>query len=60
MRDFGVGKKSIEERILEEAEDICREIEKEGVEVSELQYMFNRATTNVICSILFGNRYKHF
>lgn len=60
MRDFGVGKTSIEEKILEEAQNIIEDIENNiGSEITTVKDMMTKASCNVIHSIIFGFRYKH-
>ncbi|XP_063426316.1 cytochrome P450 2K6-like [Mytilus trossulus] len=60
MRDFGVGKSSLEEKILEEMQNVADDLEKmKGVEISNLKEMMTKASCNVIHSLIFGYRYKH-
>lgn len=56
LRDFGMGKKSIEERIQEELVEVVAEMEAKGGESFELGTSLNKATLNVICNVLFSNR----
>ena len=58
MREFGVGKTSLEEKILEEAQNIAADLEraKDG-EINSVKAMMTRASCNVIHSIIFGYRY---
>ncbi|KAM4642704.1 cytochrome P450 2G1-like [Discoglossus pictus] len=59
LRNFGMGKRSIEQRIQEEAQMLVEEIK------SHKQVSFNptnclvQAVSNVICSVVFGNRFEY-
>ncbi|XP_063426116.1 cytochrome P450 2K3-like [Mytilus trossulus] len=60
MRDFGVGKSSLEEHILEEIEEVADDLEKgKGEEITDLSKVMTKASCNVIHSFIFGYRYKH-
>ncbi|CAC5358758.1 CYP2J [Mytilus coruscus] len=60
MRDFGVGKSSLEENILEEIQNVADDLEKmKGAEITNLKEMMIKASCNVIHSVIFGYRYKH-
>ena len=56
MRDFGVGKRSIEERIQEELHHVIKTGDDTNEQGFEFGDTFNRAVLNVICSVLFGKR----
>ena len=56
MRNFGVGKATIEQRIEEEITYVMRDIESQGHRYFDPKYMFQKSVCNVICSVLFGNR----
>ena len=56
MRNFGVGKATIEERIEDEATYVIREIEGHRDQLFDPKDMFQKSVCNVICSVLFGNR----
>ena len=56
MRDFGVGKASIEKKILDEALVLVEEIDKRNEQYFNLGLTFNKAVTNIICAILFNKR----
>uniref|UniRef100_A0A3Q2Q9S2 Cytochrome P450 2U1-like n=1 Tax=Fundulus heteroclitus TaxID=8078 RepID=A0A3Q2Q9S2_FUNHE len=58
LRNFGLGKKSMEERILEEIQYIIETLEKNNNTVSP-QVMFHNAGSNIICQVLFGTRYEY-
>ncbi|XP_066298300.1 cytochrome P450 2U1-like [Branchiostoma lanceolatum] len=58
LRDFGFGKRSLEGRILEEAEALRMEIIKTDRKPFNIFPLLRSAVTNVICSIVFGARHK--
>ncbi|XP_063287264.1 cytochrome P450 2G1-like [Pelobates fuscus] len=56
LRDFGMGKRSTEERILEEATCLVAELKRtKGAALSPREYL-SKAVCNVIFSLMFGNR----
>ncbi|XP_038672650.1 cytochrome P450 2K1-like [Scyliorhinus canicula] len=59
LRDFGMGKKSIEEKIIEEAGFLVRKIESYEDQPFSTDVITNFATANVICSIVFGDRFDY-
>ncbi|TRZ20192.1 hypothetical protein HGM15179_006934 [Zosterops borbonicus] len=59
LRNFGMGKRSIEERIQEESDYLLEEIHKTKGASFEPTYMLSCAVANVICSIVFGKRYDY-
>jgi hypothetical protein len=56
MRDFGVGKKSLEEKIQIEGVALAKELEKKNGQPQNPSISTQMAVTNIICSILFGDR----
>jgi len=61
MRDFGVGKTSLEEKILEEVQGIVAEFERaNGKDIDNVRDIMTRATCNVIHHLMFGYRYTKF
>ena len=56
MKDLGVGKTSIESRILGEADFLLQEIAKQRGERFQPNYLFYQAVGNILCIILFGDR----
>ncbi|XP_007941333.1 cytochrome P450 2B11 [Orycteropus afer afer] len=59
MRDFGMGKRSVEERIQEEAQCLVEELRKSKGALLDPTFFFHAITANIICSIVFGKRF-HF
>ncbi|NXP50521.1 CP2C8 protein, partial [Heliornis fulica] len=59
LRNFGMGKRSIEERIQDETEHLLEEIEKTKGKPFDPTFMLSCAISNVICCIVFGKRYDY-
>ncbi|XP_044130666.1 cytochrome P450 2C18-like [Bufo gargarizans] len=59
MRNFGMGKRSVEERILEESRCLRDELKKNTGSFIDPTYLFTLAVSNVICSIVFGERFEY-
>ncbi|XP_040179118.1 cytochrome P450 2F3-like [Rana temporaria] len=59
LRNFGMGKRSVEERILEEAQFLIKDFKNiKGAPVNPTKY-FAKSVSNVICSIVFGSRFDY-
>ncbi|KAM4695579.1 cytochrome P450 2G1-like [Rhinophrynus dorsalis] len=59
FRDFGMGKKSLEGKIQEEAECLVEELRKfKDMQISSTKILMN-ASANVLCSIVFGQRFEY-
>ncbi|CAN2391701.1 cytochrome P450 [Pristimantis euphronides] len=58
LRNFGMGKKSLEERVTEEAQCLCAEF-KSQKDQFDPRFLINNAVSNVICSIAFGDRFEY-
>ncbi|KAE8611436.1 hypothetical protein XENTR_v10012451 [Xenopus tropicalis] len=54
-----MGKKSLEERVTEEAGFLCSAFESEQGCSFNPQYYINTAVSNIICSIVFGDRFEY-
>ncbi|XP_031241663.1 cytochrome P450 2B1 [Mastomys coucha] len=59
MRDFGMGKRSVEERIQEEAQCLVEELKKSQGAPMDPTFLFQCITANIICSIVFGERFEY-
>ena len=56
LKDFGMGKKSIEERITEEAGFLVDLFCKQSNRPTDVKKHFSRATSNIISNIILGSR----
>ena len=59
MRDFGMGKKSIEVKVQEEALCVCTELSKVTGQPYDVTLLFQESISNIICSICFGSRFEY-
>ncbi|CAJ0960123.1 unnamed protein product [Ranitomeya imitator] len=59
LRNFGMGKRSLEERIQEEAQFMLEEFRNTKQKAFDPTFFLSRASSNVICSIVFGNRLEY-
>ncbi|XP_038669656.1 cytochrome P450 2J6-like isoform X1 [Scyliorhinus canicula] len=59
LRNFGVGKKSSEMRIVEEAGFLNKELEDQKGLPFDPNFLLTCATSNIICSTVFGERFEY-
>lgn len=59
LRNFGLGKKSLEDRVSEEALFLVRELEKQGGKPINPSFTVYNAVSNIICSVVFGSRFEY-
>ncbi|XP_078240733.1 cytochrome P450 2C18-like [Pogona vitticeps] len=59
LRNFGMGKKSIEERIQEEAQYLLEKLRDTKGKPFDPTFLLSCATSNVICSIVFGAHFDY-
>ncbi|KAL8219988.1 UNVERIFIED_CONTAM: hypothetical protein K2H54_037399 [Gekko kuhli] len=59
LRNFGMGKRSIEERIQEEARFLVEEIKKKEGHQFDPSIPLSHISSNVICSVVFGSRFEY-
>ena len=57
LRNFGVGKSTLEDKIQEEAQLLTRDIESNAGKPFFMNHTFHKGVCNIICSIIFGKRY---
>ncbi|KAI4890808.1 hypothetical protein NFI96_001240 [Prochilodus magdalenae] len=59
LRDFGLGRKTVEERVAEEAQYLVKEMLKQEGKPFYPIHPFMNAVSNIICSIIFGDRFEY-
>ncbi|XP_043346810.1 cytochrome P450 2D15-like isoform X2 [Dermochelys coriacea] len=59
LRNFGMGKKSLEQRVTEEAGFLCSAICSEKDRPFDPHFLINNAVSNVICSLIYGERFDY-
>ncbi|KAM4852071.1 cytochrome P450 2C19-like isoform 4-T4 [Thomomys bottae] len=59
LRNFGMGKRSIEERVQEEARCLVEELRRTNGSPCDPTFILGCAPCNVICSIIFQNRFDY-
>ena len=59
LRNFGFGKRSLENQIREEIELFLNDISDTGVKPFDIQSILSISISNVICSMAFGRHYEH-
>ncbi|XP_060712167.1 cytochrome P450 2C23-like isoform X1 [Hemiscyllium ocellatum] len=59
LRNFGMGKKSIEERIQDEAQFLVKAFRNKKESPFNPDFLMRCAASNIICSIVFGDRFEY-
>lgn len=59
LRDFGMGKRLAEDKIIEECHHLIQEFEKHKGKPFETTCPVNHATSNIISSIVYGSRFEY-
>ncbi|XP_070267335.1 cytochrome P450 2D14-like isoform X2 [Myotis yumanensis] len=59
LRDFGLGKKSLEQWVTEEAACLCAAFEDQAGRPFSPSALLNRAVSNVISSLIYGRRFEY-
>uniref|UniRef100_UPI00398F1F2C uncharacterized protein n=1 Tax=Pristiophorus japonicus TaxID=55135 RepID=UPI00398F1F2C len=59
LRNFGMGKKTIEDKITEEAKFLVNEIKSHQDQPFDTTLPITSAMANIICSIVFGERFDY-
>ncbi|EDM07977.1 cytochrome P450, family 2, subfamily f, polypeptide 2, isoform CRA_c [Rattus norvegicus] len=59
LRNFGMGKRSIEERILEEGSFLLDVLRKTEGKPFDPVFILSRSVSNIICSVIFGSRFDY-
>uniref|UniRef100_A0A8C9DIB1 unspecific monooxygenase n=1 Tax=Prolemur simus TaxID=1328070 RepID=A0A8C9DIB1_PROSS len=59
LRNFGMGKRSVEERVQEEARCLVEELRKTEASPCDPTFILSCAPCNMICSIIFQNRFDY-
>ncbi|XP_061073770.1 cytochrome P450 2M1-like [Conger conger] len=59
LKNFGMGRRSIEERVQEEAGFLVKAFSEQGDSLFNPNNLLSNAVSNVICSVVFGQRFEY-
>ncbi|CAI5684566.1 unnamed protein product [Oreochromis niloticus] len=59
LRDFGMGKRACEDKIIEECQHLIDIFENFKGEAFDTTHPINCAVSNIICSIVYGSRFEY-
>uniref|UniRef100_A0A3P8U6I3 Cytochrome P450, family 2, subfamily X, polypeptide 9 n=1 Tax=Amphiprion percula TaxID=161767 RepID=A0A3P8U6I3_AMPPE len=59
LRNFGLGKKSMEDRIHDEIQHTIKTLDESIGKTLCPQVMFHNVASNIMCQVLFGTRYEY-
>ncbi|KAL6483915.1 hypothetical protein MHYP_G00087880 [Metynnis hypsauchen] len=59
LRNFGLGRKTVEERVAEEAQYLIKEMLKQEGKAFDPFHPIMNAVSNIICSVVFGDRFEY-
>ncbi|XP_047243884.1 cytochrome P450 2K1-like isoform X1 [Girardinichthys multiradiatus] len=59
LRDFGMGKKACEDKIIEECQHLIEVFKKFKGEPFDTMQSTNYAVSNIICSMVYGSRFEY-
>ncbi|XP_014872074.1 cytochrome P450 2K4-like isoform X2 [Poecilia latipinna] len=59
LKDFGMGKKVCEEKIIEECHFLIQKLKEFKGEAFDLSQHMNNAVSNIICSMVYGKRFEY-
>ncbi|XP_017574178.2 cytochrome P450 2J5-like [Pygocentrus nattereri] len=59
LRNFGLGKKTVEKRVAEEAQYLIKELLKQEGKAFHPIHPIMNAVSNIICSVVFGDRFEY-
>ncbi|XP_068454791.1 cytochrome P450 2K1-like [Clinocottus analis] len=59
LKDFGMGKRASEDKIIEECEQLIKVLKKHKGEAFDSIKPMHCAVSNIICSIIYGSRFEY-
>ncbi|XP_074513471.1 cytochrome P450 2K1-like [Sebastes fasciatus] len=59
LRDFGMGRKAIQDKIIEETQYLIKVFEEHGGQPFDTTQSLNCAVCNIICSMVYGHRFDY-